>query len=44
MNTLQDRVRGIAGFTPEEIGPLFKDAMDVENIILPKEFVEVIGG
>lgn len=35
---------GIAGFTPEEIGPLFKDAMDVENIILPKEFVEVIGG
>lgn len=31
---------GIAGFRDEEIGPLFKDATDVENIILPKEFVE----
>lgn len=29
---------GIAGFTPSEIAPLFKDAIDVENIILPKEF------
>lgn len=31
---------GIAGFRDEEIGPLFKDATDVENVILPKEFVE----
>lgn len=30
---------GIAGFTTEEIAPLFADALDVENIILPKEFV-----
>lgn len=29
---------GIAGFTSSEIAPLFKDALDVENIILPKEF------
>lgn len=29
---------GIAGFTPSEIAPLFKDALNVENIILPKEF------
>lgn len=29
---------GVAGFTPSEIAPLFKDAIDVENIILPKEF------
>ena len=29
---------GVAGFTPTEIAPLFKDAIDVENIILPKEF------
>lgn len=28
---------GIAGFTPSEIAPLFKDALNVENIILPKE-------
>ena len=30
---------GIAGFTIDEIAPLFKDALDVENVILPKEFV-----
>ena len=30
---------GIAGFRDEEIAPLFAAAIDVENIILPKEFV-----
>ena len=30
---------GIAGFRDEEIAPLFMDAIDVENIILPIEFV-----
>ena len=29
---------GIAGFTTEEIAPLFAKAIDVENVILPKEF------
>ena len=33
---------GIAGFRDEEIAPLFTDAIDVENIILPKEFIENI--
>ena len=33
---------GIAGFMVEEIAPLFQAAMDVENIILPKAFVETI--
>ncbi len=33
---------GIAGFKDEEIAPLFDQALDVENIILPKEFAEVI--
>jgi len=33
---------GIAGFRDEEIAPLFKDALEVENIILPEEFVDVI--
>ena len=27
---------GIAGFTDDEIAPLFKKAHDVENIVLPK--------
>ena len=30
---------GIAEFRKEEIAPLFKDAIDVNNIILPREFV-----
>ena len=30
---------GIAGFQDSEIGPLFKDAIPMENVILPKEFV-----
>ena len=29
---------GIAGFTDEEIAPLFKDAIEIENIYLPKSF------
>lgn len=33
---------GIAAFTPEEIAPLFMDAIDVENVILPEDFVEVL--
>ena len=30
---------GIAGFRDEEISPLFAKALDVENIILPRQFV-----
>lgn len=33
---------GIAGFTPQEIAPLFAKAVDVENIFLPKRFVDVL--
>lgn len=33
---------GIAGFTVEEIAPLFADAIDLSNVILPKDFIEVI--
>ena len=33
---------GIAGFKDEEIAPLFARAYDIQNIILPKEFVEVM--
>jgi hypothetical protein len=33
---------GIAGFTPEQIAPLFQKAIDQENVILPKDFVEVL--
>ncbi len=35
---------GIAGFTPQEIAPLFKAAIDVDNIILPKSFVTILQG
>ena len=33
---------GIAGFTVEEIAPLFAAAIDDENVILPEGFVKVI--
>ena len=35
---------GIAGFRDEQIAPLFAAAIDKENIILPKQFVESIEG
>ena len=34
---------GIAGFSPDEIAPLFSDAAAVENISLPEDFWEEIG-
>ena len=33
---------GIAGFKTEEIAPLFKEAIGIHNIYLPKEFYDVI--
>ena len=33
---------GIAGFSPDEIAPLFADAAEVENISLPEDFWEEI--
>ena len=33
---------GIAGFRPQEIAPLFAQAIGVANIILPNSFVKVI--
>jgi len=33
---------GIAGFKPSEIAPLFATAIDVQNIVLPRDFVGII--
>ena len=33
---------GIAGFTADEIAPLFLDAMEVTNVILSEDFVAVL--
>lgn len=32
---------GIAGFTDEEIAPLFWEALKLENVIFPKAFIDV---
>lgn len=32
---------GIAGFSVAEIAPLFASALDVENVLLPQDFVEL---
>ena len=33
---------GIAGFSDEEMAPLFKDAIEIENIYLPKYFYDIL--
>ena len=33
---------GIAGFKDEQMAPLFKDCLSLENVVLPKTFVDVI--
>ena len=33
---------GIAGFRDEEIAPLFKNAIEIENIYLPKSFYNIL--
>lgn len=33
---------GIAGFTDQQIAPLFKGALELENVALPRSFLEVI--
>lgn len=33
---------GIAGFSPSDIAPLFKNAVQYENVILPADFVRCI--
>ena len=33
---------GIAGFSPEEIAPLFDRALDMYNVVLPRDFFDII--
>lgn len=33
---------GIAGFTAREIAPLFAEALPLRNVILPRNFVEIL--
>ena len=33
---------GLAGFTPEEIAPLFGDCLTLENVYLPQCFVDIL--
>lgn len=33
---------GIAGYTPEEIAPMFKDAVELENVYLPITFWKIL--
>lgn len=33
---------GIAGYTPDEVAPLFKEATSLENVFLPQVFWEVL--
>lgn len=33
---------GWAGYKPDNIAPLFKECVDIDNIYLPQEFIDVI--
>lgn len=33
---------GLAGYTPEEIAPLFREAVNLENVYLPQRFWDVL--
>lgn len=33
---------GLAGFTPEQIAPMFKDLRHQKNVWLPQEFIDII--
>ena len=33
---------GIAGFKDEQMAPLFKDCLTLENVVLPKSFCDII--
>lgn len=33
---------GLAGYTPEQIAPMFKEAVNLENVYLPKRFWDVL--
>jgi len=35
---------GIAGFTPKQIAPLFKETIELENVYLPQSFINIIRG
>ncbi len=34
---------GIAGYTPHEVAPLFKESLTLENVYLPQGFVDILG-
>jgi hypothetical protein len=33
---------GLAGLSQKDVGPLFKEAIDLENVYLPKKFIQYI--
>ena len=33
---------GLAGYTPEDIAPLFKETVDLENVYLPESFWKIL--
>ena len=35
---------GIAGYVPEDIAPMFRDAAELENVYLPVSFWKVLMG
>jgi hypothetical protein len=34
---------GIAGFTDEQMAPLFKDLQELDNVSIPKQWTDILG-
>lgn len=34
---------GIAGYSPKDVAPLFREAIELENVSLPRDFWEILG-
>jgi len=35
---------GLAGYTPEDIAPMFRECLNLENVWLPQEFIDILNG
>ncbi len=35
---------GLAGYTPEQIAPFFKECLDMKNVWLPQTFIDILKG
>lgn len=35
---------GLAGYTPADIAPMFRECLELKNVALPQEFIDILNG